>query len=110
MKHKWKVDAKPTGRYASFDKRSWPSADYVSEGLEPCAMLLCDDEYVPANVKTGNHAPLTVCIANHNIKPWKWRKLVKTAATLAEAKELVVEFLKQHPSWVPGYKGENDDY
>lgn len=98
MTLKWKVQPAPTGRHRSFEKRGWPRADYVNGD---CAvMIYCNDNYYPSDAKAGTHSELTICVADHSVNPWRWRTLVKRAKTLAEAKELAVEFLKQHPEFV----------
>src|SRR5208282_1286331 len=90
-KIRWKVDSAPTGRYRSFSKRGWPSADYANGDI--AAHILCEDEYIPSNIKEGKHAPLTVHVADWNIPPeergkrgaFVWRKIKGTFATLKEA-------------------------
>ena len=99
IKLKWKVSEKPTGRYRSFSRRSWPDAWY--ENGDIAASIICESEYVLANVKIGNHKALRIRIADHAMKPWLWRTLMQRAHTLKEAKELVKEFLNEHPSYTP---------
>lgn len=101
MKIKWKVQSPPTGRWRSFEKRGWPGASYQNEDETPAAMITCEDEYRPRDVKTGNHAPLNVFIADHREQAWKWRKLKKQAVDLGEAKRLVDQALNQHPEFQP---------
>lgn len=100
VKLKWKVAEAPTGPYRSFEKRRWPTAEYVDGS--PAARIECDDRYVPANARSGNHAPLTLWIADHSAKPnWAWRKAKSTFATLQEAKDAVTDLLKKNPQCVP---------
>lgn len=100
IKLKWEVAEAPTGMYRSFHKRNWPSA-YING--KPAAHIRCEDEYIPRNVKTGNHAPLTVWIADHrassnpNGGTFKWRQLITTHATLQEAKAAAEHFLNANP-------------
>lgn len=84
---KWKVSDIPTGRYRSFDERSWPTAEY-SDGSN-CAMLRCEDEYIPKNVKTGNHKPITVYMAKPNGNSFNWVAMKRTCSTIKEAKSFV---------------------
>ncbi len=106
LKLKWKIAAPPTGKYRSFDKRSWPSANH--ENGRPAVMISCDDSYVPANVKTGSHGPLAVRIADWSMPTdpeaarWQWRKLKGTFATLDEAKRAAQAVLAKHPEFWPG--------
>ena len=87
---KWKVQQ----RYDIWHPRGWPDAEYSDGSV--AASIHCDDAYVPSNVKSGNHAPLTVCFADYSVTPWKWMRLTKRAATLAEAKDLFASFLARH--------------
>lgn len=107
MKHKikWKVAEAPTGRYRSFYDRSWPSAEYNEN---PIARLECDDEYRPADVKTGNHAPITVYVADWSVREtnplgsaFVWKKSKVKANTLKEAKEMVDKILIDYPHFLP---------
>ena len=106
MKYKWKVDEPPTGFYRSFERRHWPSAHYV--GGSPAAWLTCEDEYVPANVKEGKHAPLTLTVADYSItptkenpRPWARRNHKTKFATLEEAKQAFKLLLQTHPELMP---------
>jgi hypothetical protein len=103
-KIKWVVSEAPTGRYRSFDERSWPSAHYNDERETPCAAIYCEDEYIPASAKSGKHKPLDIRIADHSASAttsWTWRKLKAQAATLEEAKALVKDFLERHQEFTP---------
>lgn len=101
-KIKWVVSEASTGRYRSFERRSWPSAHYNDEQEIPCASIHCEDEYRPAQAKSGEHNPLEIRIADHSASPsWTWRKLKARAATLDEAKALVKNFLEQHQEMMP---------
>ena len=65
-------------------------------------MISCTDEYRPARARGEvPHDPLTIYIADHSTPTWKWRKLIKTATTLDEAKALAVDFLTRHPEFAP---------
>jgi hypothetical protein len=97
-KIKWKVAEVPTGTYRSFSGRSWPSAVYEDGSTAAC--LICNDEYVPAHVKTGSHSQIVIKIADHSITPWCWRTLKQRAFTLAEAKEMVNLVLAAYPHFV----------
>lgn len=104
MKYKWKVQPETTGRYRSFDTREWPDAFYTDKGESMCASIQCADEYRPCDVKTGNHAPLTLRIADHSRVPWKWVGAKRTFATLAEAKEALKSILKDNSQLMPKEK------
>jgi hypothetical protein len=101
MKIKWKVSDIPTGRYRSFEKRAWPHAYYNDKNESPMAMILCEDAYIPSEIKEGNHALLDLYVADHSIKPWKWRKTVRQFKTLKEAKAGLLRILKSNPELVP---------
>lgn len=99
VKVKWRVSAEATGPYRSFERRAWPSADYADGSA--AAHVMSADEYVPSLVKEGKHAPLTVRVADHSVKPWQWRKMKGEFATLAAAKEAFDALLVSHPELVP---------
>ena len=101
MKIIWRVQPIPVGRYRAFERRGWPIAWFNNIDGPPAAMLYCEDEYRPARVKTGEHAELKISVANHSLVKWRWRTLVKRAATLDEAKKIVEEFYRARPDWRP---------
>ena len=92
MRIKWRVAEPPTGRYRAFAKRGWPCGEINDR---PAVMLRCEDAYVPARVKTGDHAPITIYVADWGSyeRGFKWRLLKKSALTLNEAKEIASKFL-----------------
>lgn len=104
MKHKWKVGEAPTGRYRSFEKRSWPSAYYTDAQESVCAAIYCDTAYSPSAAKSGQHAELKVCVADHSQVPWKWRTLAQRFTSLEAAKAAVVAILEKHPHFIPKEK------
>lgn len=91
----WRVSDKPTGRYRSFEKRGWPSASY--EDGSPAAHIYCDDAYEPSNVREGKYSPLTLMVADHSRKSWKWRKAKRQFATLHEAQIALERILQKYP-------------
>jgi len=108
VKIKWKVSSVPTGAYSSFQKRHWPTAYFVDETDDGtiAARISCPDEYVPANIKAGNHVPLTLHIADHGIFPWTWRKAKGEFKTLQEAKERLTIILAKNPGLLPKEKSD----
>ncbi|MCK5641739.1 MAG: hypothetical protein KAJ19_13135 [Gammaproteobacteria bacterium] len=102
-KLKWRVCEVPSGRYRSFTKRGWPSAD-IDE--KTAVGLSCEHEYIPERVRKGDHGPITIRVAKHNPEeewPEKggitWYRLTKTAATLKEAKERAQKFVDKRPEF-----------
>lgn len=102
MKIVWRVAEVPSGQYRAFVKRGWPVAYFNSEDGPRAAVIMCEDEYVPAKVKTGDHAPLRISIDDYSGDKRKMRLLKKKAATLAEAKKLVKAFYDAKPQCLPG--------
>lgn len=108
----WKVSEPPTGRYRSFDVRCWPNAYYGKDG-KIAAHITCDDEYRPKNVKSGEHKPLTIFVADWSIRRgllpeqaakvegFRWRKLSRQCLTLDEAKEAAATCLEYHNEFQP---------
>lgn len=52
MKLTWKVDPPPSGRWKSFTKRGWPTAEWPDGSI--AALIYCADEYIPRLVKRAN--------------------------------------------------------
>ncbi len=105
---KWKVDPEPTGRYRSFDRRGWPDAHYKNKSEDVAARIRCEDEYYPRNVKSGNHKPLKVYVADWSRSPkgtsFIWLKIKGEFKTLKEAKEAAEKIIEKYEHIKP--KGE----
>lgn len=98
-KVRWKVAPAPQGPYRSFHDRSWPGATYPDG--RACARIRCDMDYVPARIKTGEHPPLVVSVADHSVTPWRWLRLKEPFPTLDQAKQGVLAFIQAHPHVQP---------
>lgn len=103
---KWRVDPEPTGRYCSFQKRGFPSADYPGE--RPAADIRCKESYVPSLHKDATNLELELFVAQYYVgeagnETFKWRRLKKRASSIKEAKEILAEFVNgpQRNSVVP---------
>ena len=95
-KVKWRVQQ----RFDIWHPRGWPDAEYADGSI--AASITCEDGYHPPNVKTGDHKPLTIQFADYSTIPWRWKRLTKQAATLAEAKAMFAAFLaKYHARFAP---------
>ena len=94
MKLYWRVSEPHTGRYRSFHDRAWPTAYFDKEHTLSAVRLTCDDSYVPALVREGKHAPIRISIADYSGTDgrFKWKRLIRVAVTLEEAKELAAQF------------------
>jgi hypothetical protein len=93
----WQVQEKPTGQFRSFQGRGWPAAYYDRQQMQIAAQIYCDDDYIPANVKSGRHAALTISVADYSEGPrWQWRKMRAKFATLEAAKAGLLKLLEQH--------------
>lgn len=99
VKIKWKVQEPETGRYRSFHKRGWPSAEFMDGAT--CAYVSCEDEYTYARVKTGDHKPLILRMAKYEGNSWKWVTMKKQYATLKELKDAIPRILAAHPEFIP---------
>ena len=110
MKLKWKVSDLPVGRYRSFDSRAWPMADF--EDGNTAAMITCDDEYIPAYVKTGNHSSLTIRVAcwhEHESgigQTFEWKTLKTRPATLKDAKLIAQLFFDTNKQYLPKHENQ----
>lgn len=102
VKLKWRVSAAPTGRFRSFEHRSWPSAEWPNGA--PAASLHCEDDYTPARGRGEHlHAPLIVYVKAYRAdgSGWDNRRLKGRPLTLAAAKELVDKFFDVMPDMRP---------
>lgn len=105
-KIKWKVSEPPSGKYRSFEPRGWPSAYFIDKEQNPAGYILCEDEYIPKNVKTGNHRTLALYVADYSKSNaetgrFVWRKAKKYFTTLQEAKEALDRIYKKYPEILP---------
>jgi hypothetical protein len=101
----WKGSPAPTGKYCSFEKRSWPGADY-SDG-SPAAALYGDKPYSKVNGEGGS--VIRVCVADWSVGKTEegrrksgafvWRTLSQRASSLKEAKSMAESFLSRHPEY-----------
>lgn len=99
VKLNWKIQSKPTGQYASFEKRGWPEAYYINGDI--AAAIYCTDSYDIKIIGDADHDLLTVQIADYSVNPWRWRRIKKRCFTLQEAKDLVQEILQKYPQFIP---------
>jgi hypothetical protein len=102
IKLQWQVAEAPTGRYRSFQKRGWPHAVY--KGTDNWAVAIyCDDSYVPAHARSGQHQELTVRVADYsaNNGSFEWRTLKTRFKTLDEAKACGLAALEKYSHFVP---------
>lgn len=111
-KIKWKVSEKATGRFKGFSKRAWPTAYYQLEDDSEifCASLHSKDEYRPSDVNTGNHFPINLWVAAHATEEerkltgcasWRMYKLRYDYLYLKEAKDALLDYIKNNPSIKP---------
>lgn len=117
MKLKWTVYPPATGRYRSFERRGWPYASYVEHTEYPLSagIILSQSEYIPRDVKNGSHKPLHVNVAvwaNPRITgeaAFQYQK-IGAVATLKEAKELLQNYIDEHPEiWPPALSTKTAD-
>lgn len=99
FKLKWRVGLVPVGKYRSFERRAWPTADYPEE--RTAVALYCEESYTPALARAGQHSEITIRVADHSVSPFVWRTLKRRAQTLDEAKQIAEKFIEQHPEYRP---------
>jgi hypothetical protein len=99
----WRVDPVPTGPFASFNHRSWPSATF--ENGDHCCCICCADHYEPSRVKSGDHRELALSMADYDDHKggagWTAKRMVWKCKTLKEAKEFAAWLLTQNQKWLP---------
>ncbi len=100
MKLKWKVQPKPTGRYASFQYRGWPEL-YSPEGSILARIHCSHVDYSHRVAQQADHGPLTVYVYRYSngqrLSDWIRSKF----ATLSEAKAATEAFFAEHPDYLP---------
>jgi hypothetical protein len=96
VKLKWRVAPAPTGRYRSFDKRGFPSAEYPDG--RPAAMLECEESYKATFARNGGHKPVAVCVADYSKGGGRftWRKLLVEFASIDYAKEMAARAIARN--------------
>lgn len=101
MKLKWKIGEKPTGRYRSFQQRSWPSADYEDGTYAGC--LFPVEPRLSYHVRIAETTELRVHIALHNTGSPGWGavRLKQTFVGVTAAKQALSDYLDAHPEAWP---------
>ena len=100
MKLIWRVSPVPTGRYRSFEHRSWPSANYKNG--RPAVSLSCAEDYCGRLARATDGLEIKIDVADWSIpgNSFKWRTMKQRAVSLAQAKQLATDFLtKFHPEF-----------
>jgi len=97
IKIKWEVSPTPTGLYRTFHRRRWPVG--IVNGKNR-VIFLCEDDYVPASVKAGNHSPITILVDLFRDDEMKLVTLKQTCPTLADAKDRAVKFFVANPHFI----------
>lgn len=85
----WRVSPAPSGRYSSFQSRAFPSANYKNG--EPAAQLICSESYQSFH-KDATGLEIVIMVALWENDTFNWRKLKRSARSIAEAKERVEAF------------------
>lgn len=100
-KYKWKISPPPAGRYKSFEKRLWPTAEYPNGMIQ--AFISCEDQYDPTRNRTGKHKPLTLMVYNYTDGPRKRKTMRITTSypTIDDCKIKLEELMAQFPTWAP---------
>jgi len=103
VKIKWEVNPAPTGRFRSFQRRGWPVGMLTTNQR---VLLSCEDDYVPAKVKAGDHRPIkiSVDIANPLTGATSLVDLKKQAATMTDAKAIAADFFDRNPQYIKATK------
>lgn len=96
----WKASEAPTGRYRSFQRRSWPTATWGKDGPMAVALYSFDNsDYVP---RLAELIEIEIRVADHRTDPeWHWRKLKARGKGLKDAKRIAAAFFEAHPEFKP---------
>lgn len=82
-KIRWRVQPAPTGTYRSFHRRGWPTGECGDFFF----MIGCEDDYVPARVRSGDHSELSLSVGLGS-KTFRYSRRFKT---LEELKQFAAE-------------------
>ena len=101
-KLKWSVCPAPEGRFRSFEKRGFPSADYANG--HSAAKISCELSYKPDH-RTATDLELTVHVAQWYVREdghltFNWRRVKRMASSIAEAKDIVAKVLERNPGLI----------
>lgn len=92
-KLKWRVGEKPTGWYQAFQKRSWPSAEYLDEKM---AVMLYDQAGQSYEPRIAESCTIEIRVADYRGNGFHWMTLKYRAAGLKQAKAVAQKFVDQH--------------
>jgi len=81
--------------------RAWPEMHYEGQNGPVGAKIECTDSYTNEIAKSGQHAPLTVRLADYSKTPTAWTNIRGTFRTLDLAKSSTFSLLAQHPEMIP---------
>lgn len=109
-KFKWMVDAMPTGRYRSFQKRGWPSMVTNDEKCRLVASIIDvdGDGYVGHKSKSES-LRLKVRVYNYSKGTTKRESAISKDIfrSTSEAKEWAANFFRHHSDWA--FPPEDDE-
>lgn len=63
-------------------------------------LLRCDDEYIPRNIREGDHGEITIHVDILRDGELRLVRLRAGATTLPEAKEIAARFFADHPEYI----------
>lgn len=98
-KIKWFVMEAPRGKWKSFERRGWPTAETADGRM--IARIECADDYSPRRVAAADHGELTVFVADWRGGLRAWNRIINRATCLSEAKAMVKRFYDENPEWLP---------
>lgn len=96
IKLTWRVAPEPTGRYRSFERRAWPSAEYKNGA---CAAYMSHEEsYEPSVHRNATDLSIKLHVAVWGLTEggkwgFRWRVLNKRASSIKEGKQIMEDFL-----------------
>lgn len=89
-KLKWRVGEKATGRYRSFHKRSWPTAEYANSRMAARIGQVDGNGYEP---RLAEQLTLMVYVADYVDTTFHWRRLIARPVGVRAAKAVAQEFI-----------------
>lgn len=92
-KLKWRVGEKPTGRYKSFQKRSWPSAEYPDGKMAVMLYAANGEGYWPNLAETST---IEIRVADYQGNGFCWMILKRQVVGVKQAKLVAQEFVDKH--------------
>ena len=105
-KYKWKVSEKPTGRYASFQSRSWPSLYTNNDGDFLLAQIVSGSG-MSYSASNGRREDLDLIVRVYDYSSGVVDRSMSVSkqkfSSMNSAKSLAEKYLSENPKMIPSW-------